>query len=157
MLPLCLCLPLTPLWLFIIEPATVLLAKPTFYPLLNGPAGRLRALRLKASIGARGACGCEWVPASRIITGSQTATEAMQLLQLCRLVPDQAERAGDTVRPEPHQARGQALGIPHLTQHCLLRVACGPPRFSVGLSPARRHPRGAERGGQSAAAEGSGR
>lgn len=80
----------------------------------------------------------------------------MQLLQLCRLVPDQAERDGDTVHPEPHQARGQALGIPHLAQHCLLRVACGLPRFSVGLSPARRHPRGAERGGQSAAAKGSG-
>lgn len=79
----------------------------------------------------------------------------MQLLQLCHLVPDQAERDGDTVHPEPHQARGQHSAF-HTWPSTACLVACGLPRFSVGLSPARRHPRGAERGGQSAAAEGSG-
>lgn len=121
-------------------------------PAASGPWG----WKASAGAGGGGACGCEWVPAGHIITSSRVATEAPQLFQRCCLTPDQAEQDGDVVRPEPHQAQGQVLGIPHLTQHCLLRVACGRPRIPEGLSPARRHPCEAEPGGRSATAQGSG-
>lgn len=77
----------------------------------------------------------EWVPAGHIITSSRVATEAPQLFQRCCLTPDQAEQDGDVVHPEPHQAQGQVLGIPHLTQHCLLRVGLRAAQDPRGARP----------------------